>query len=61
LIETCVPPAAHREDLVADAERDVDLPREPLLGLGQAQRDPPDVVERVTAGQRFSIIRSKSR
>ena len=38
--------AAHREDLVADPERDVDLPREALLGLRQRQRDPADVVER---------------
>src|SRR5438128_1840332 len=40
------PLAADREDPVADAERDVGLPGQPLLRLGQREGHPADVVER---------------
>ena len=37
---------ADREDLVADPEGDVGLPGDTLLGLGQRESDPADVVKR---------------
>ena len=39
------PLPADGEDLLSEAERDIDLPGQDLLGLGQGQRDRADVVE----------------
>ena len=40
------PVAADDEDLAPDAEGDVRLPGQDLLGLGQGHRDRPDIGER---------------